>query len=121
VFLEALLEILFTSAFGDTADIAGLAAGRVRVENDPQRTSATWAVALFVRHGKKRFSSHKIRICIAPVQESADYSHKAVEGLTFVQATGLTSLKVGPFNAIILSNTRLVFLQRPASNRRFPP
>src|SRR6478735_7989078 len=43
---------------------------------DPQRTSATWAVALFVRHGNKRLSSHDLRICIARAQESADYSHK---------------------------------------------
>jgi hypothetical protein len=95
--------------------------GERPVAIDPKRTSATWAVALFVRHGNKRFSSHNLRICIARVQESADYSHKAVEGPTFVQATGLTSLKVGPLNAIILSNTRPVLLQRPASNRRFPP
>src|ERR1700726_2950683 len=67
--------------------------GKVEVANrlstdaiDPQRTSATWAVALFVRHGNKRFSSHNLRICIARVQESADYSHKAVEGPTFVQS-----------------------------------
>ena len=37
----------------------------------PQRTSATSAVALFVRHGNKRFSSHNLRICIARVPESA--------------------------------------------------
>jgi hypothetical protein len=33
----------FTSAFGGTADMAGLAAALVPVENDPDRTSALHA------------------------------------------------------------------------------